>query len=95
MGKVKDFRVQGLKAFFNSNDHYPPHFHVKKVHMWEIRVFLLTSTKEIGLHYEVKFINKKKKADITSRSKKEILDFVIQNKENLLADWAMQVCVKE
>jgi hypothetical protein len=38
MPKVKCFEIDGLSCWFWSNDHAPPHFHVKKNGEWEMRV---------------------------------------------------------
>lgn len=92
MVKVENFYIHGLEAFFRSNDHHPPHFHVKKKGEWEIRVYILTSTEK--LHYSVKF-PKNKKQFPSSKEEKSILDFVIKNREKLYLDWEAKVCVKE
>ena len=43
MGVVKAFQVPGLRMWFWSNDHEPPHFHAKRQGEWEVKVhFLLT-----------------------------------------------------
>jgi hypothetical protein len=36
--KVESFEISGLSCWFWSNDHDPPHFHVKKHGEWEIKV---------------------------------------------------------
>lgn len=93
LGKIEYFSPQGLQAFFRSNDHRPPHFHVKKAGMWEVRVYILTSSKN-GLDYSFKF-PKNNSASLSSKEKKAILGFVTSNREKLLSDWSDQVCVKE
>lgn len=92
MVKVENFNIHGLEAFFRSNDHLPPHFHVKKKGEWEIRVYIITSTEK--LHYSVKF-PKNKKQFLSSKEEKSILAFVIKNREKLYLDWENKVCVKE
>ncbi|MGL6342214.1 MAG: DUF4160 domain-containing protein [Waterburya sp.] len=93
LGRVEEFSFRGLQAFFRSTDHYPPHFHVKKSGRWEIRVYILTSSKN-GLDYSFKF-PKNKSVTLTSKEEKAILDFVTSNREKLLLDWETQVCVRE
>lgn len=93
MGKIEYFSIQGLQAFFRSNDHRPPHFHVKKVRTWEVRVYILTSSKN-GLDYSFKF-PKNNSVTLTSKEKKTILRFITNNREKLLLDWETQVCIKE
>jgi hypothetical protein len=93
LGKVGGFNLDGLEAFFRSSDHRPPHFHVKKPDEWEIRVYILTTTKN-NLHYSFKFPKNNSKS-INSKEKKRIINFVINKRKSLLVDWETQVCVKE
>lgn len=92
MVKVESFCIQGLEAFFRSNDHHPCHFHVKKQGKWEIRVYILTSTEK--LHYSVKFPKNQKQLP-NAKEERLILDFVIKNRGKLYIDWETKVCVKE
>ncbi len=41
MATVSAFEISGLKLWFWSNDHEPPHFHAKKRGKWEIKVSFL------------------------------------------------------
>ena len=41
MPKVESISLAGLICWFWSNDHNPPHFHVKREGEWELRVFFL------------------------------------------------------
>jgi hypothetical protein len=93
LGKIEEFSFRDLQAFFRSSDHLPPHFHVKKSGSWEIRVYILTSSKD-GIDYSFKF-PKNKSVTLTSKEEKAILAFIIKNREKLLLDWSIQVCVKE
>jgi len=92
LGKVESFTVSGLHLWFNSSDHHPPHFHVKRKGAWEIRVFILT-TNEKDLDFNVKLQYGKKKP--TSSEKKKLAQLVSQNRENLLEEWKNKVDVKE
>lgn len=93
LGRIEEFNLKGLQAFFRSSDHHPPHFHVKKPGMWEIRVYVLTSSKN-ELDYSFKF-PKNNSIDLTSKEKKAILAFITSNREKILIDWSTKVCVKE
>ncbi|MEM9275251.1 MAG: DUF4160 domain-containing protein [Cyanobacteria bacterium P01_F01_bin.143] len=93
MGKVGGFNLDGLEAFFRSSDHRPPHFHIKKAGEWEIRVYIVTTTKS-NLDYSFKFPKNNSKS-INSKEQKKIINFVINNRGSLLLDWETQVCVKE
>lgn len=92
MGKLEVFKIDGLYLFFNSNDHRPPHFHVKKSGAWEIRVYFLTCI-EKQLDFDLKW--QKNKAEPTAREKKEILLLVLEHREELLKEWEAKVIVKE
>jgi hypothetical protein len=41
MAKVDSFAIPGLECWFWSNDHDPPHFHVKRAGEWELKVNFL------------------------------------------------------
>ena len=41
MATVTAFQISGLKIWFCSNDHEPPHFHVKRRGEWEVKVSFL------------------------------------------------------
>ena len=45
MGQVDAFEIQGLKLWFNSSDHTPPHLHVSRRGKWEVRVMILDAPK--------------------------------------------------
>ncbi len=93
LGRIEEFNLPGLQAFFRSNDHLPPHFHVKKTGTWEIRVYILTSSRK-KLDYSFKF-PKNQSVNLTSKEIKEIINFIISNRERLLLGWQTQVCVRE
>lgn len=93
MGTVESFQIDGLYLFFNSHDHRPPHFHVKKKGAWEIRVYILTCA-EKSLDFNLKW-QKKDKDKPTAKEKKEILLLVLKYREKLLTEWEAKVSVKE
>ncbi len=41
MGELAAFSIEGMKIWFWSKDHNPPHFHVKRDGQYEYRVFFL------------------------------------------------------
>jgi hypothetical protein len=91
LGKVESFNLDGLDLFFNSHDHWPPHFHVRKPGQWEIRVFFLLCNQENGLNFQVKW---PANAKISSKEKKQILDHVLANRSKLLSEWEAKVCTQ-
>jgi hypothetical protein len=47
MAKVDCFEIPGLHCWFWSNDHDPPHFHVKQEGKWEIKVKFVEGEEEM------------------------------------------------
>lgn len=88
MAKLTSFSIGGLELFFNSLDHLPPHFHLKKLGEWEIRVFFLLCTKD-HLSFEVKWPPKFHK--LPGRIEKILLRLVIQHRVAVLEEWESKV----
>jgi len=89
---VSAFTIQGLELIFHSSDHPPPHFHVKGGD-WEIRVFIETSTAQVGLHYTYKFPKNfsKKFRGLSKHKEVELLLQVIKYRRELLYEWQEKV----
>ncbi len=47
MATVEAFEIEGLKLWFWSNDHEPPHFHAKRSGEWEVKVSFLLPAEEM------------------------------------------------
>ena len=47
MATVTAFQIPGLQIWFWSNDHEPPHFHVKRRGEWEVKVFFMLAHDEM------------------------------------------------
>ena len=88
MGKVGCLAIPGLELWFNSNDHLPWHFHVRKSGQWEIRVSFLECTKE-GLVWELKWA--KRGSGPTGPEKRRLLVAVLAHREALLREWDAKV----
>ena len=55
MATVQAFQVSGLKMWFWSNDHEPPHFHAKRSGEWEVKVsFMLEPDNMIEIKWSEK-----------------------------------------
>lgn len=94
MGKVDSFKIPGCECIFRSEDHNPPHFHVKhKQDGWEIRVFIATTT-EKKLEYEFKVPSSRKKP-IPSDLQKDIRKEVVSKRVELMKEWDSKVLVKD
>ena len=83
MGKVDCLDLPGLVCWFWSNDHDPPHFHVKREGEWEIRVMFTEGAEEMfeQVWGEVP----------SSKVLRRIRKAVLSNRENLLAEWEANV----
>src|SRR5262249_498128 len=86
VGKVECITVAGLDLWFNSHDHRPPHFHVRRPGEYELRVlFLLCS--ENHLEYEVKW------GEAPSKKMLETLrELAVEHRAVLLTEWEQKVC---
>ena len=47
MATVAAFEIDGLKLWFWSDDHDPPHFHAKRSGEWEVKVHFLNDPSEM------------------------------------------------
>lgn len=47
MAKVEAFAIPGIRLWFYSHDHRPPHFHALREGEWELRVFFLEADTEM------------------------------------------------
>lgn len=85
MGKVEAFRLDGLELLFYSNDHRPPHIHVLKRGAWEIRVYVLATTRE-HLSFDLKW-----GATPSGRDQRRLRLAVDGHRQDLLAEWEAKV----
>ncbi len=80
MATVRAFQIGGLKMWFWSNDHEPPHFHAKRRGEWEVRVsFMLDPDEMIEVEWSEKVIPAKTLGILRSRAE--------QHRAELLAQW--------
>jgi hypothetical protein len=83
MPKVVAFEIPGLSCWFWSDDHDPPHFHVKKKGKWEMRVkFLLTDHDMFELVWGDK---------PSGKELRHLRTVVTANLTQLLAEWEENV----
>ena len=80
MATVKAFQIKGLKLWFWSNDHEPPHFHAQKSGGWEVKVsFMLDPVEMIEVKWGEKAISTRMLRDICSLAEK--------HREKILEQW--------
>ena len=83
MSKVKAFSIVGLKLWFPSNDHEPPHFHAKRSGEWEFRVFFLLNDQAM---FDAKWL-KTAKTRMSKQDRQAIADMVNAHRDVLLQEW--------
>jgi len=82
--KIDCFEIAGLESWFWSNDHTPPHFHIKRAGKWELKVNFLENEDEVLFEREWGELP-------SSKVRKEIKRLVIANRAALLAEWEAKV----
>ena len=71
MATVTAFEIAGLKIWFWSNDHQPPHFHAKRSGEWEVKIkFMLDPSEMVEVKWSKKTPSKSVLKELTSMAKK-------------------------
>jgi hypothetical protein len=83
MPKVACFTIPGLTCWFWSNDHDPPHFHVKREGEWELKVKFAEGESHM---FELEWGDAPK-----AKVLREIAKNVEENRVQLLAEWEEKV----
>ena len=81
MATVDAFQIDGLKIWFWSNDHEPPHFHAKRNGEWEVKVSFMLDQSEM---IEVECWSKKTPS---KRVLKELASSAEKHRVELLKQW--------
>ena len=83
MATVEAFEIDGLKIWFWSNDHEPPHFHAKRNGEWEVKVcFMLDQSEMIEVEaWSKKTPPKKTLKELTSNAENHRVDLLKQWQE--------------
>lgn len=80
MAIVNAFGIEGVRTWFWSDDHNPPHFHAKRAGEWEVKVqFLLAPDAMI----EVVWSEKK----APGKTLKELCSLAVAHRVDLLTQW--------
>lgn len=88
MATVEAFKFDGLKLWFYSNDHRPPHIHVKRSGQWEIRVNFLGCTAD---HLDCTVVRIVSGKGPTKQERKQLLMLVLKYRVELLEEWSAKV----
>lgn len=80
MAIVKPFAMQGLKLWFWSHDHEPPHFHAKRGGEWEVKVFFMLEASEMIEieHWSVKTPPMRVLKKLTANAEKHRVELLAQ-----------------
>ena len=90
MATLECFCIGGMKLWFWSHDHRPPHFHAKRCGEWEVRVNFLESP---GQMFD--FIWIAKKARMSRQDRKLLEEMVERHRMLLLSEWERKVVPDE
>ena len=88
MPKVACIEIPGLELWFNSLDHGPPHFHVRKAGQWEIRIYFRSCT-ESRLDFDEKF--RLGKRGPSGKDRALVLREVLNHRDELFREWEQKV----
>lgn len=87
MANLTSFSIAGLKLWFYSNDHEPPHFHAKRKGEWELRVKFLEPAEAM---LEMKW-RKSKKTIVSAQDRKLLKEKVEEHRLEILQEWEQKV----
>lgn len=83
MATLKCIDIAGIRMWFPSNDHEPPHFHVKRPGAWEYRIFFLEDEPAM---FELKW-TKTPKTVMSRRDRQQIAALVAANRGVIWQEW--------
>ncbi len=80
MASVKCLELGGIKMWFPSNDHGPPHFHAKRRGEWEYRVYFMLPEESM---LEVKWENR----SMSASDRKSLTELTAISRLKLLSEF--------
>ena len=80
MATLRPFEILGLRLWFWSEDHEPPHFHAKRTGEWEVKVHFMRTPKEM-----IEFVWAEKRP--AGRALKELTQLAEKHRVELLEQW--------
>ena len=81
MAFVKCFAVDGLRLWFPSGDHEPPHFHAQRKGVWIVRVKFLEIS--AATMFEVKWSDK----PMSKQDRNTLMEYATKFRVQLLKEW--------
>jgi len=85
VGNVNCLSFAGVKCWFYSLDHRPPHFHAKRKGKWHIRVYFMRAKTRMIEHVPGS------KGRIRGKERRELLRVAELCREELLQEWEQKV----
>ena len=85
MGKVEAFGLEGVKCWFCSSDHRPPHFHAKRRGQWCFRVLFMLSKDRMLVRV------KGLRGSINARDREMLCGLAEKHREELVQEWERKV----
>jgi Domain of unknown function (DUF4160) len=86
MAKVTSFSIVGMKLWFYSNDHEPPHFHAKRDGEWEYKVKFLEPVNNM-----FELVRSAKKAQMARTDRELLRALVERHRLQILREWEQKV----
>lgn len=80
MALVQAFSIPGVRCWFYSNDHEPPHFHAKKDGEWEIRVRFMEDAESM---IEPVWVE----AAVAKKVRRRLIALATEHRKALLQEW--------
>lgn len=88
--------LKGLEFWFWSHDHIPPHFNVRRIGHWEIKVNIdLTTADKLSWQYTYPKKRGKRFHGFTGQQERQLNEFIKTNRDRILLEWEQKVCVSE
>ncbi len=82
MARLTCFGIAGMRLWFYSNDHEPPHFHAKRRGEWEYKVSFLLPPSEM-----LELVWSKKKVQMSKGDRRLLEQMVEQHRFEILREW--------
>ncbi len=92
MPRLEVFEIEGLVLVFYSNDHDPPHFHVKRRGEWELRIFFLECTED---HLASEEVFSKRGCSMGAKHRRTLCRLIDGHRGELLREWERKVITDE
>jgi hypothetical protein len=85
MGEVGCFHIEGIKCWFYSQDHRPPHFHAKRRGEWCFRVWFLEK--------QTAMLERRPgpKGRVSTEDRKILQRMATEHRDELLLEWERKV----